>query len=500
MIAHPSSQQLAVRRWFADRSTQGPGATPAPRNLLVRARAGTGKTTTILDGVEHAPERRILLAAFNKRIADELQKRVTSRHIEAKTLHGVGFKFIARNWRGVQVDKFRTGRHAAEVLGDDRNTEIGEMIAKLARLGKECAPAAAEPGDLLDLAEAFDCVPDEEKHPQFSVRRICTLALATMERALVPDRTIDFSDMLYLPLRLDWVQPCWDLVVVDEAQDMNVAQLSLAQLACTDRGRICVVGDDRQGIYTFRGADATALDRIKGELGAHELGLTTTYRCPKAITAEAARIVPDFHAADTAPEGVIRSLSERQMLTDVAPGDFVLSRKNAPLASVCLSLLQAGVRARIEGADLGKGLIAIVKRFMAAPDMPAFLARVVLWSEREAAAARARKSAEREELVRDQAEMICALAEGVEAPADLVYRIEDLFANDGRPAVVCSSVHRAKGLEAPRVYLLRWTFHRGGPRDLTDREECNIEYVAITRAQRELVWVSQADTAATQAA
>src|SRR5436190_20992705 len=72
-----SDEQNTVFDWFERRSSYSSG------NLVVRARAGTGKTTTIVEGVNRANDGQILLAAFNKSIAKELQGRVTKKTIEA---------------------------------------------------------------------------------------------------------------------------------------------------------------------------------------------------------------------------------------------------------------------------------------------------------------------------------------------------------------------------------------------------------------------------------
>jgi len=87
---------------------------------------------------------------------------------------------------------------------------------------------------------------------------------------------IDFADMIFLPLVHRWVRPWFDLVVLDEAQDWTRAMLQLVRGCCRRDGRICIVGDDRQAIYAFRGADSSSLDRLKAELKAAELGLKTT--------------------------------------------------------------------------------------------------------------------------------------------------------------------------------------------------------------------------------
>ena len=109
-----------------------------------------------------------------------------------------------------------------------------------------------------------------------------------------------------------------------------------------------------------------------------------------------------------------------------------------------------------------------------------------------------RRAADREakaDIVRDQAETLRVLAEGVASVRELETRIEALFTDDGLGAqnvITCSSVHKAKGLEADRVFVLRDTLSGFGkklPTPAQLREEANIEYVAITRAKSVLAWV-----------
>ena len=66
-----------------------------------------------------------------------------------------------------------------------------------------------------------------------------------------------------------------------------------------------VIGDDKQAIYGFCGADSGSLFRLKDELDAKVLHLTKTFRCGKAIVEEAKQFVPDFQAAQTNCDGVI---------------------------------------------------------------------------------------------------------------------------------------------------------------------------------------------------
>jgi superfamily I DNA/RNA helicase len=88
--------------------------------------------------------------------------------------------------------------------------------------------------------------------------------------------------------------------------------------------------------------------------------------------------------------------------------------------------------------------------------------------------------------VTDKAEALLALCEGATGVPEVQARIETIFSDvQAGKCVVLSSVHRAKGLEWDRVFLLADTFTRKGD------EEDNVRYVAITRAKSELVWVTQ---------
>ena len=478
-----SPQQDAIFSWFA----AGDG------NLVVRARAGTGKTTTVIEGISRAPEASILLAAFNKRIAEELGSRLSTPRAEARTLHALGYGIIRRYWETVRFDDTRDRDLARKVCGDGTPDAILTLVSKVAVRAKETVPNAdsASTERFEALVEICDAVPDREWEDEgYDARWVARMALAQVRASLKKDGRCSFADMLFLPVAHGWVRPRYDLVVIDEAQDMSATQLALAQRL--SRGRVCVVGDDRQGIYGFRGADSGSIDRMRRDLGAVELGLTTTYRCPMTVVALAQRLVPDFTAAPEAPEGLVSVMAEAGLPAQAEPGSFVLSRKNAPLVSAALSLLRAGKRTRIEGRDIGKGILAIVRKISGKGriSMVSFLERLESWLSRERVRAEALRNPEaRIQLVTDQTETLFALAEGLSGVAELEARIEALFADGGGPdQIVCSTVHKAKGLEADTVYVLMDTFYPRGNR--SDREEQNLEYVAITRAKRHLVLVT----------
>ncbi len=512
----PTPQQAAIFEWFKS----GSG------HLVVRARAGTGKTSTILEAISFAPESAILLCAFNKRIAVELQERLANPNAEAATLHSIGFKCVRRYWENVRVDEGRPNRAdrlSEAVCGARTPDPIKRLVSKLHTKGREILPHATRANELRQLAVEFDCVPDDDwAMDGFDLDYVCQRAIEAMDLAarVKPSTGIDFADMLFLPVRNGWLRPRYDMVVVDEAQDMNATQLEIAIGVLAKGGRIAVVGDDRQAIYGFRGADTGSLDRLKRELNATELGLTVTFRCGKVIVAEARRYVSDYEAAEKAHEGTIVAMTPETMLERAAQGDFILSRTNAPLVKTAMALIRHGRRAKIEGRDIGAGLKAIAHKLAtgkAANSLPEWLKRLARWEEKESARADNAGLEAKAEHVHDQAETLRALADGVTAVREIEARIESLFADTGagaRSFIVCSSVHRAKGLEADRVWMLRDTLfppvacvcghrHPRGSRScarcacddyrpdrIKEMEEVNIAYVAVTRAKRELLWVN----------
>lgn len=474
-----SQEQNDIFKWFE----KGQG------HLIVRARAGTGKTTTILEGVNRAPEASILLAAFNKSIAQELQRKISNPRVEAKTLHGLGFAFLRRQWQGVEIDDDkRADGLARRALGPTCPDPVVRLVRNLHTKAREINPRATRE-DLYNLAVRFDLLPDVEWEQQgWNAEKVVLASLAAMTYAKERSPIIDFADMIFLPIVLDFIRPWYHMVVVDEAQDMTEAQLELAMRSCKPRGRICIVGDDRQAIYAFRGADSESLDRLKVRLEANELGLKTTYRCAQAIVAAAATLVPDYRGHDSTGTGIVMSLSVEKAIAEAKEGDFILSRTNAPLIRHCMDLLKRGVRARIKGRDIGKGLIALIRRTRA-QDPTSLLVALHSWAQEETkrASALPEKAAEaRVQFVCDSLELITALSDGVALVSEIIARAESLFADDAEVgSVMLSTVHRAKGLEANRVYLIAETFRTG------KREEDNIRYVAMTRAKSTLVWIGE---------
>lgn len=483
-----SDEQSNILNWF----NTGDG------NLVVRARAGTGKTTTLLEGVSRASEGRILLTAFNKSIATELQSRIRGP-AEAKTLHALGFSIITKMWGRTKMDKDR-GKRIAEkaaknLYGNNVPYQVLTCVRKLVSMVKSTNPDA-EIEDIIDIAERGDYSPGADAGDgdiNWDVTHVAEITSRALDLAVENDGCIDFDDMVYIPVRLRWRNPTYQLVCIDEAQDMSKSQLTLAMSVALPKSRIAVIGDDRQAIYGWRGADSNSLDRMKRELQARELPMTITRRCPKKVVRLASQLVPDFRAAPEAPDGSVIHCGTDAMIASCDVGDFVLSRKNVPLVRACLSILKTGKKAMIRGRDLGQNLLTLVRN-LKATTMKELYERLKAWEEREVEKAlkNTRTAEEKVDLLHEKVELIQAIGAECSNVMELMSRLDCLFGDDSKGAVICSTVHRAKGLEANRVYMMMDTlFNFTNTASARAREEDNIRYVGFTRAKKELVLVAE---------
>ena len=153
---------------------------------------------------------------------------------------------------------------------------------------------------------------------------------------------------------------------MDECQDLNAAQLELALSLAGTNGRILAVGDPRQAIMGFAGADNRSYQKIVERLQAKELPLSICYRCPKSHINLVKWNFPEIpiEANETAPEGKIHKIKEKDLWetefdgfaqvpkdSNLREDDMVICRKTAPLVSLCIKLIARGVPATVKSAQ-----------------------------------------------------------------------------------------------------------------------------------------------------
>jgi len=481
-------------------------------HTVVKAVAGSGKTSSIVEAMKYIPGGlSTLFVAFNKGIAEELKKRAP-RGVEVSTLHSYGLKTITRTLGRLRIDDRRS-----YTLIREMSLEVSSVIAKIEKslkrepsvglnydLQRDLVKAVSlakgslfiEESQIDEIIDSFD-IESPKRSPvegvtllpeamQTEFRQAFTKDVISilMRCADTSDGTIDFDDMIWLPVALDLRQAKFDRVFVDETQDLNPSQIEMTMRAVKANGRICAVGDPRQAIYGFRGADSAAVDNIVKRLEATVLPLSVCYRCCKKIVVKAKEVVPEIEFSPDAEDGLVleADISELKSRSGAQPGDFVLSRTNAPLISLCMHFLKEGRPATIQGRDIGASLAAFVRK-SAANTVSALCNYVEEW--RDVESKRLAEKRRDTQAVEDRADCILALADGARTVADVISRIESLFEDkNDTNRIVLSSTHKAKGMERERVWMLADTYRRRP----SDEETC-LYYVAVTRAQKILILV-----------
>lgn len=498
----PSDEQRAIFE-FAER---------APGNLRVDARAGTGKTTSM---VEVSKRRRGAFLAFNKGIATEVGHKlalagISDKDMKAATFHSVGFQAWmkhapkARNVRPEKLDIL-----AEKIRVPNR---LKAFVVKLADYGKQALVGAVadlpaddteswlgivEHHDLLDLMPQGDEDLDEE---QFLEEGLAWTHKLLRQSILESETMIDFTDMLYMPLYAQLRFWQYETVIIDEAQDTNRARREIAKRLLQQRGMLICVGDPHQAIYGFTGADSDAMDRLSDAFQCETLPLTITRRCPKRVVRLAQTWVPDIRAADDAPEGEYGVLDEAAFAKIVPQDtDAILCRNMRPLARLAFSYLRRHIPCVIEGRELGGSLITLARRWRSASTLGELSSHLDEHLERETEKFLLKHQLAKAGLVRDKVETLKALMEGLSAedhPEKLVDLINRLFKDsDGlaKRVTVLSTIHKAKGREWDRVFLLGRNTLMPSPyarQEWQLQQEANLAYVAVTRAKHSLIEVN----------
>jgi len=476
-----------------------------PRNLVVVARAGTGKTTTMVEGCYYIPAgQTICCTAFNKSIAVELGERLP-QHVTSSTMHSLGAKIVGARVGRYQVNKDKTW----DMLDDNLPMQVRSIIVRIVSLCKNLLLDGSDWDELDELCVNFSIDIDNASIRQEIFSQISQL----LDNSLALTSEIDFDDMLWLPVM--WTndpsystpkQFVFDRLFVDEGQDLNPVQQRMVFLI----GRWkCVVGDDRQAIYGFRGADHNSLNTMIDLLmdtdeGCLVLPLTQTRRCPTSVVELAQTIVPDFESLPDAPVGFICDPEHCTIDPDSATiGTMILCRVNAPLVSLAYSFIRNSTPVKIQGRDIGDGITKKLKRVCNNNTaLPIEEVCSKMQQERTKESDRILKLYGKKPMVLeskmqqldDQYQCIDALCgiPTLTTLADLITHIGNLFADvksaDASKFVLLSSVHRAKGLESSKVMIIESKLmpHPMAKTTAQVKQEYNLMYVAWTRSKNEL--------------
>ena len=215
--------------------------------------------------------------------------------------------------------------------------------------------------------------------------------------------------------------------------------------------------------------------------------------------------VNHIQAHPDAPEGVVRSIEGLALQGEKivpwfeaeapSPDSAILCRYTKPLIETAYAMLREGRACKVEGRDIGKGLINLATRWKV-QTLDALEKKLETYRKKMIAKARASKNERAEQDVNDRVDTVLIFVErtrakGGEKVAALVLEIEALFADDVAGVTTLSTGHKSKGREWSTVYWLQVPAR--GKRALQaweEEQEKNLKYVMGTRAQNELVLVN----------
>lgn len=519
----------------------------SPPHIIVEAYAGTGKTFTIMEAcyrmcgirrpnivgsdeqetiwsamTEQYNPRSIYMVAFNKNVANTLKSQVPP-NVQAHTCHGFGKQILG-------VNRIGTGKYGVfrqkygktfNILAAMHNSDVKALfrqfrgpklfaIAQLVSLLK--VNLVVMPTDwssqvnlLKDLVITHGITMPEFKN-EADEQFVYGHAIAVYEKHKEFTNRIDFDDMIWMPWALNLDIRPYEVMFVDERQDLNLAQ---QELVCRGAKRLIMVGDSNQAIYGFAGADVSACDRMEDRLSSSPrkcktFPLTFTRRCSKAVVRFNQSIVKAFRHFNENPEGAIYQDKESTFLPKVQLGDMVVCRTNAPLFVCCLQLLRVGTPFKTTIKAFFEEIIHLIESFDA-KNLVDLMAHLEEWKERKLEQCVGPK-ADYAVIVNDQVAAIKVAIHNSSSVQGLIGLIESCFKvkrstgyedNDDDSDrnvtvdprwIFLTSIHQAKGLEANRVWWLQHDLVPH-PKAKLIEQEINLRWVAGTRAISDLVLV-----------
>ena len=284
--------------------------------VLILAGAGTGKTRTVTCRIAHMVEKgiapkHILAVTFTNKAAVEMKERVggmvskkAAKDITVCTFHSLCVRILREG-----IDRLGYKKNFTIYTGGDQSGLIKQIIIRKGGINEKLKPAEVlaiiskaknDPAGIVSIVDEF----------------IADIAMA-YQNELRAQNAVDFDDLLVLGEKLLREHPdvrkiCqerWTRITVDEFQDTNSLQMRLLQLLVAEPYHICVVGDDDQSIYGWRGAEAANILEFERFFPNPEIILLEyNYRSSESI----------IHTANSL---IVRNVGRREkQLRSVKPG------------------------------------------------------------------------------------------------------------------------------------------------------------------------------------
>ena len=502
-------------------------------NILLGAVAGSGKTFTLLEGLQILPNIRVAFCAFSKNISVEIEGKVAliRESLACKpfvgTTHSFGKSAVVRAFpNSLLLDGPKVEKKKIDILLEEtahgRSGEIGvpmeyrSFVRKAYSLARQWGVGLEDNTPMfnfgngsawLSLVDRFSLEEElyegEETPDNIDelIREAVNWTVYVIKAGIArANEMYDFEDMIYLVLAKKLQMWQYDVVMVDECQDLNPTRRLLVKKMVKKGGRVVFVGDPRQAIFGFTGADDKSVENIIRDFGCVEMPLTWSFRCPKAVVRFAQRWVSHIESTPDAPEGKVESIKENDFWKfDLDQTDAILCRNNAPLVDLFFNLLSKGIASHIEGRDIAADLIKIVNRFNRVRLVSTLINKLEDYKEKQTEKLLAKGQESKADRMADMIDSISIIAKNMlkqdedATVADLRTYItgmfEDTTTGTRKQTLTLTTIHKAKGREWNRVFW--WGRNLFNPSKYAKKEwemiaEDNLCYVAATRSKNEL--------------
>ena len=498
----------------------------------------------------------VLFCAFNKSIQSEISKKFNKQglnQITVKTIHSLGFQLLKDNnntgksfvpkeskyWTILnddikvrdQIKNYIEDLLSMDGYAQDEYESIKQIAVKsitykfkerLLDMNQKIR-ATLTPDNFekfINMVEHFGFFSDMETQSKHYKKEVeiyynCGKILLNAGNDLAKESLIiDYTDMLYLPFTWNLrASKTYSFLFIDECQDLSKSQLAVVLKYGQKDGRILAVGDPCQSIYGFAGADIESFSRIKNTIGANPLPLTTCFRCPTGVVKLAADIRRDI-AASKREHGIVEEITFKQVVRKAKVNDLIISRYKEPMLFLVFEFINKNIQVQIHRDEVNdiidelKKLFKQDERAAIIAELPGsfetikeiVLARWLFIIEKEAQ--KLENSSERQICIQGKTEYLNNRLEflhkkylqwknSCQTINDMLLKIKEFISADDNN-IKLSTIHRAKGLEARRVFILNFNdlpHFKPNQKSWERVQEQNLKYVAITRAMEELYLV-----------
>lgn len=470
-------------------------------HCVIQARAGTGKTWTILKCLDYIKDNQICLyLAFNHSIKLEIKSKINNKH-DVFTLHGLGREILKQNNIIIKIDNKKYKKYLIENIDSLSNIKVPQNLQQsyFRRIL-----------DLLEFARMDLCynltkIDQSAKYHDISLKfDEIEIVKKLMDWGQNEIYTQDYTDWVWLPNVLN-LQPKfkYQWIFNDEAQDYSIAYVSLLKKYLKNGVRFVSVGDEYQSINHFAGASKKAFEEMIKLSNNNIFTLTKSFRCAKSIIELSNEIVPDIVPRDNAPLGLIKYGS---LVHEIKENDMVLSRTNAPLLSIYNKLTKLNKKCYIKGSNKDKDIFinlienyhnnntSLSKNLETDGLFPRLYEELINRRNELLLSGISEKKLLKDSYFSsfyDKILSLLTISEDCETVDNLIDKINKIYQSEEK-GVCLSTIHKAKGLECDTVHIMN--FDELGFKyvhnEIDKQQEQNLRYVAITRAKNKLCIIS----------